>query len=51
VASEDGALGWDEVAGALVEEYARHFDLVDAELDEDTLALAHRLAPEHRPPL
>ena len=51
VAAEDGALGWDEVAGALVEEYARHFDLVDAELDEDTLALAQRLAPEHRPPL
>ena len=50
VAAEDGALGWDEVAGALVEEYARHSDLVDAELDEDTLALAHRLAPEHRPP-
>jgi lipoate-protein ligase A len=50
VAAEDGALGWDEVAGALVEEYARHFDLVDTELDEDTLALARRLAPEHRPP-
>ena len=50
VAAEDGALGWDEVAGALVEEYARHFDLVEAELDEDTLALARRLAPEHRPP-
>jgi octanoyl-[GcvH]:protein N-octanoyltransferase len=50
VAAEDGALGWDEVAGALVEEYARHYDLVDAELDEDTLALARRLAPEHRPP-
>jgi octanoyl-[GcvH]:protein N-octanoyltransferase len=50
VAAEDGALGWDEVAGALVEEYARHFDVVDAELDEETLALARRLAPEHRPP-
>jgi octanoyl-[GcvH]:protein N-octanoyltransferase len=50
VAAEDRAIGWDEVAGALVEEYARHFDLVDAELDEETLARARRLAPEHRPP-
>jgi octanoyl-[GcvH]:protein N-octanoyltransferase len=50
VAAEHGAIGWDEVAGALVAEYARNFDMVDAELDDDTLALARRLAPEHRPP-
>jgi octanoyl-[GcvH]:protein N-octanoyltransferase len=50
VAAEDGEIGWGEVAEALVEEYARHYELVDAELDEDTLALARRLAPEHRPP-
>jgi octanoyl-[GcvH]:protein N-octanoyltransferase len=50
VAAEDGEIGWGEVADALVEEYARHYELVDAELDEDTLALARRLAPEHRPP-
>jgi octanoyl-[GcvH]:protein N-octanoyltransferase len=50
VAAEDAAIGWDDVAGALIEEYARDHDLVEAEVDDDTLALARRLAPEHRPP-
>jgi octanoyl-[GcvH]:protein N-octanoyltransferase len=50
VAAEAAGIGWDEVAEALVEEYARNHDLVEAAVDEDTLALARRLAPEHRPP-
>jgi octanoyl-[GcvH]:protein N-octanoyltransferase len=50
VTAEDGAIDWDQVADALVEEYARHYDLADAALDGETLALARRLAPEHRPP-
>jgi octanoyl-[GcvH]:protein N-octanoyltransferase len=49
VQAEDPALGWDRVAAALVDEYARHHELVDAELDDETLALARQLAPEHRP--
>jgi octanoyl-[GcvH]:protein N-octanoyltransferase len=50
VAAEDPALGWDDVEEALIEEYARHHDLVEASVDAETLALARRLAPEHRPP-
>jgi octanoyl-[GcvH]:protein N-octanoyltransferase len=50
VAAEDGAIGWGDVAAALIEEYARHHDLVEAAIDEETLALARRLAREHRPP-
>jgi octanoyl-[GcvH]:protein N-octanoyltransferase len=50
VQAEDPALGWERVAAALVDEYARHHELVEAEVDEETLALARRLAPEHRLP-
>ncbi len=50
VAAEDGAIGWERVADALVDEYAQHHELVEAEVDDETLALARRLAPEHRPP-
>jgi octanoyl-[GcvH]:protein N-octanoyltransferase len=49
VEAEDPALGWERVAAALVDEYARHYELVEAELDDETLALARQLAPEHRP--
>lgn len=40
--------GWDDVRGALLDEYAQRYELVPAELDEDTLALARRYAGEHR---
>jgi len=50
VRAEDGAAGWDAVRDALLDEYARDYDLVGAELDEGTLTLARRLAPEHRVP-
>jgi octanoyl-[GcvH]:protein N-octanoyltransferase len=45
-----GAPLWDAVRDALLAEYARRFELVPGELDEETLALARRLAGEHRPP-
>jgi octanoyl-[GcvH]:protein N-octanoyltransferase len=41
---------WDAVRDALLAEYARRFELVPGELDRETLALARRLAAEHRPP-
>jgi octanoyl-[GcvH]:protein N-octanoyltransferase len=44
-----GAL-WDAVRDALLSEYAARFELVPGELDRETLALARRLAAEHRPP-
>jgi octanoyl-[GcvH]:protein N-octanoyltransferase len=49
VEDEAGA-DWDAVRDALLAEYAGRYELVPAELDQETLALARRLAPEHRPP-
>jgi octanoyl-[GcvH]:protein N-octanoyltransferase len=48
--SASGEALWDAVRDALLAEYAGRFELVPGELDEETLALAHRLAAEHRPP-
>lgn len=45
-----GAALWDAVRDALLAQYAARFDLVPGELDPETLALARRLAAEHRPP-
>jgi octanoyl-[GcvH]:protein N-octanoyltransferase len=39
---------WDRVREALLQEYARRYELEETELDEETLALARTLAPEHR---
>ncbi|HEX2415635.1 MAG TPA: hypothetical protein VHJ37_10505 [Thermoleophilaceae bacterium] len=50
VANENGSAAWTSVRDALIDEYARDYDVVESELDDDTLALARRLAPEHRPP-
>ena len=33
---------------ALVDQYAARFEIEEAELDPETLGLAHRLAPDHR---
>src|SRR5918999_696515 len=41
---------WDAVRDALLAQYSRRFELVPGELDQETLALARRLAGEHRPP-
>ena len=48
--SASGAPLWDAVRDALLAEYAHRFELVPGELDDETLALARRLAREHRPP-
>jgi octanoyl-[GcvH]:protein N-octanoyltransferase len=50
VAAEAPGAGWDAVRDALLARYAERFELVEDELDADTLALARTLAPEHRPP-
>jgi octanoyl-[GcvH]:protein N-octanoyltransferase len=41
---------WDDVADALLGEYDERHGLEPAELDEETLDLARKLAPEHRSP-
>ena len=48
--STSRALLWDAVRDALLAEYGRRFELVPGKLDDETLALARRLADEHRPP-
>jgi octanoyl-[GcvH]:protein N-octanoyltransferase len=50
VADEAPGMDFDQVVAAIRAEYAREYDLVEAELDADTLDLARRLAPEHRSP-
>jgi octanoyl-[GcvH]:protein N-octanoyltransferase len=46
----DAAAPWDAVRDAILAEYAERYELIPGELDPDTLALARRLAVEHRPP-
>jgi hypothetical protein len=46
--SESPGTSWDAVRDAVLAEYARDYEPVEAELDEATLALARELAPEHR---
>ena len=48
VRAEAPSVDWDSVSDALVAEYAREYELVEAEVDPETLALAKSLAPEHR---
>lgn len=50
VAHEVPGATWDQVAAAITAEYAAKYELEPAELDEDTLELALRLAPEHLAP-
>jgi lipoate-protein ligase A len=50
VAEEAPGVGWEAVRDALLAEYAESYQLVEDELDGETLALARELAPEHRPP-
>ncbi|HEX2234210.1 MAG TPA: hypothetical protein VHG69_12700 [Thermoleophilaceae bacterium] len=50
VADEDAGAGLAEVTRALEAGYAEHYDLVEAELDQETLELARLRAPDHRPP-
>jgi octanoyl-[GcvH]:protein N-octanoyltransferase len=48
VMTEAPSASWDAVRDALVTEYARDYDIDEAELDEATLSLARELAAEHR---
>jgi lipoate-protein ligase A len=44
------AVSWNAAVEAITAEYRARADLVESELDDATLALARRLAPEHRSP-
>ena len=48
VRSEVASADWAAIGDAIVTEYARDYDLVEAALDAETLALARELAAEHR---
>jgi len=50
VAGEAPGATWDAVAAAIVAAFGEHYALEPATLDSDTIALARRLAPEHRSP-
>jgi lipoate-protein ligase A len=50
VADEVPGASWEDVAAALLARYADRYELEEAELDEETLVLARRLAPEHLAP-
>jgi lipoate-protein ligase A len=47
-AAESPDASWEAVRDALLAEYASEYEMVEAELDADTLELARQLAPEHR---
>jgi octanoyl-[GcvH]:protein N-octanoyltransferase len=47
VAAELPGATWEKVRAAVQAQYAARWDVVPAELDAETLALAERLAPEH----
>jgi len=51
VAGEAPGATWDRVTAALIAEYEDRHGLEVAELDEETLTLARRLAPEHTSPV
>jgi lipoate-protein ligase A len=48
VRTEASEATWETVRDALLDEYAREYELVESELDAETLRLARELAPEHR---
>jgi len=48
LADEASGVTWEMTRDALEAEYAELYELEPAELDDETLALARRLAPEHR---
>lgn len=50
VEEEVSGVSWEEVAEAVIAEYAEHYELEPAELDGETLALARDLAPRHLSP-
>lgn len=48
VTAEVPSVSWDAVRDAVVAEYARDYDIDEAELDPETLSRARELASEHR---
>lgn len=50
VADEAAGVTWDHVVEAITAEYRDSYELVATELDDATLGLARRLAPEHLSP-
>ena len=50
VTEEAPGATWEDVTAALIAEYEDRYGLEGAELDEETLTLARRLAPEHLAP-
>jgi lipoate-protein ligase A len=48
VHTESPSAGWNAVRDAIVTEYARDYELVEATVDPETLELAQSLAEEHR---
>jgi len=48
VRTEEASATWERVSDALITEYAREYDVIDVEVDPETLALAHELVGEHR---
>ena len=48
VATESPGASWEAVCEALLAEYAREYELVEENLDPETLTLARTLAAEHR---
>ena len=49
VADEVPGIGYEEVETALIEAFAERYDLVEAGIDAETMALAERLESRHRP--
>jgi octanoyl-[GcvH]:protein N-octanoyltransferase len=47
LADEVPGIGWQGAVEAIEAEYAERYELQPAQLDDETLALARRLAPEH----
>jgi octanoyl-[GcvH]:protein N-octanoyltransferase len=50
VADEAPGVGLDDAEEALIEELGELYDVQDAPLDPETVAMARRLAPDHRAP-
>jgi octanoyl-[GcvH]:protein N-octanoyltransferase len=50
VGDELPSVGLDEMESALMEELSRGYDVIEGQLDPETLELAQRLAPEHLAP-
>ncbi len=50
VAAERPGTSWEAVVEAILSEYGELYDLEPAQLDDETLGLARRLAPDHLAP-